>query len=122
MSDELWHQHEAVPEGVNSEAPDSLETEFDEQLLHVQHLAWALLDDHITDEERQQLNDLLTTDTEARATYIDCVQLHVDLYDYYCSEQGDLPDGIGQAPIVPSMPPLDLLTLTDGGTSTSASE
>ena len=122
MSDEPRHPHETVPEGVNPEAPDSLKTEFDEQQLHVQHLAWALLDDRITDEERTQFNDLMTTDTDARATYIDCVQLHVDLHDYYCSEQGDLPDGIDQAPIVPSLPPLDLPTPTDGGTSTPTSE
>ncbi len=122
MSDELSHQHEAVPEGVNPESRDSLETEFNEQQLHVQHLSWALLDDHITDEEQQQLNDLLMTDAEARAMYIDCVQLHVDLHDYCRSEQGGLPDGIGQASIVPSLPPPDLPTLTDGGTSTPALE
>jgi hypothetical protein len=42
-------------------------------------LTWALLDDHISDAEMTELEQLLRTDKTARESYTRCMQLHADL-------------------------------------------
>jgi hypothetical protein len=42
-------------------------------------LTWALLDEHITDAEMTELQQLLRTDKTARESYVRCVQLHAEL-------------------------------------------
>ncbi len=46
-------------------------------------LVSALLDDTISDTESQQLNSLLLEDADARARYLEGIQLHVDLVNYF---------------------------------------
>ena len=49
----------------------------------VQELSWSLFDEIISPDEMTELESLLLSDTIARDTYIQCVQLHVDLTNYY---------------------------------------
>jgi hypothetical protein len=52
----------------------------------VQELTWALVDEQITDDEMQLLENLMLSDDAARDTYIGCVQLHTDLLAHYAGE------------------------------------
>jgi len=45
----------------------------------VQELTWALLDEQITEDEMQLLDNLLLSDDAARRCYFECIRLHVDL-------------------------------------------
>jgi hypothetical protein len=56
-----------------------------ERLADFEQLVWALLDEQITEEEFKRLEKLIESDERARTTYLECVQLHVDLADYYSS-------------------------------------
>ncbi len=42
-------------------------------------LTWALLDEHISDAEMTELEQLLRTDKTARESYVRCMQLHAEL-------------------------------------------
>lgn len=51
-----------------------------EQLLEeVELLVWQLLDDELDDQQFQRLESLLLDRPEARATYVNCMQMHADL-------------------------------------------
>ena len=52
----------------------------DDRLTKAQDLIWALLDDQISDADFQSLETLLRHDEEIRQLYVQCVQIHVDLY------------------------------------------
>ncbi len=62
---------------------DALEFELEAEENEVQSLVWALMDEHISADDVKRLEELLLTDPEARKTYIECVQLHVDLQHYF---------------------------------------
>jgi hypothetical protein len=55
----------------------------DSQLDRTHELAWALLDDHITADERAELEKLLLEDATARESYIRCAQLHAELASFF---------------------------------------
>ena len=49
----------------------------------VQELTWALVDEQITADEVELLDNLLLSDDGARDAYIGCIQLHTDLLYHY---------------------------------------
>jgi hypothetical protein len=49
----------------------------------VQELTWALIDEQIESGELQLLESLLLSDDAARHEYINCVQLHTDLFAHF---------------------------------------
>ncbi len=121
MTDQPRDQEESAI--FDTDALDGqLDTTFDAEQLHVQHLAWALFDDHISDDEKQQLNDLLTTDAEARLAYIECVQLHVDLHDHFGSSQKSQASAGGLGKPSQPLPSLDLPAMPDTGSATPTVE
>lgn len=67
----------------------------------VEDLVWSLLDDHISADEFQRLEGLLGADEDARRLYLECVQLHVDLREWFNPRT----DVVGR---VPAVPPLDV--------------
>lgn len=46
-------------------------------------MIWDLLDDEMDDKAIGRFTQLLEESEAVRARYIDCVQLHVDLQDYF---------------------------------------
>jgi hypothetical protein len=53
----------------------------------VQELTWALVDERIDGGEIDLLDSLLLSDDAARETYLDCVQLHVDLMQFFADAE-----------------------------------
>jgi hypothetical protein len=45
----------------------------------VQDLVWAVVDEYATESQISRLEHLVTTNEEARRTYITCMQMHADL-------------------------------------------
>lgn len=80
----------------------------------VQTLTWALIDEHINENEQGELEQLLKTDAEARATYVECVQMHVELQSYFSESSKSDPT---KQPGTATMPPLDLPTLPSGNST-----
>jgi anti-sigma factor RsiW len=76
-------------------------------LTEVQDLIWALLDQQISESDFKQLEAMLEEDEEARRLYVQCVQIHVDLQQWYGGNSAT-------APRIPAGAPLDL-PLLDGG-------
>lgn len=74
-------------------------------LEEVQDLSWSLLDEVISDNEFARLEQVLLDEEEARRTYLDCVQLHVDLLRFY-----------GEEPEAASVGGRSVLGFLDGGT------
>jgi hypothetical protein len=54
-----------------------------EPLDRAHELSWALLDDHISDENFAELENLLLNDPTARESYIRCAQLHAELATFF---------------------------------------
>jgi hypothetical protein len=65
----------------------------------VQELTWALMDEHINDDEFRLLDTLLMSDDAARGTYIDCVQLHSDLM-FHFADPSKNPPASGKTPVL----------------------
>ena len=57
-----------------------------DELDRAHELSWALLDDHITDAELSELDQLLRTDPKARDSYFRCVQLHAELASHFAPQ------------------------------------
>jgi hypothetical protein len=57
-------------------------------LTEAQDLIWALLDDQISTSDFKHLEAMLQEDEEARRLYVQCVQLHVDLQQWFASNPG----------------------------------
>jgi len=70
----------------------------------VQELSWALLDEHITDDEMALLDNLLLSDEKARGAYVECVQLHTDLAAHFAA-----PPTAGDSPAPAKSPVLGFL-------------
>jgi hypothetical protein len=60
----------------------------------VEVLAWALLDEQITQDEIGLLDTLLLSDEKARTSYLSCVQMHTDLL-FHFGEQKQVAAGAG---------------------------
>ena len=56
-------------------------------LMEVEKLTWAMLDDDLSETGQRQLEQLLCDSDAARKDYIGCIQLHVDLQDYFAEEK-----------------------------------
>jgi hypothetical protein len=77
----------------------------------VESLTWSLLDKQASDDEMRLLDTLLLSDANARRTYVNCTQLHMDLISLF-QDQARAPVG-SPALILPSH------NYLDGGTTTS---
>jgi hypothetical protein len=60
-------------EQISEQTPDS----------ETQDLIWAMLDEQISEGGFRRLESLLSADEEARRLYVQCVQLHVDLQQWF---------------------------------------
>jgi len=70
-------------------------------LERVQELTWALVDEHITDDEMTLLESLLLSDDQARQRYIDCTRLHADLTLHYAKPIPTTSDtGTSRSPVL----------------------
>ncbi len=76
----------------------------------VQELTWALVDEEIDHDETRLLENLLISDDQARATYVSCVQLHVDLISHFAKPAA--PAATGTSPVLgflgQAIPPFDV--------------
>jgi hypothetical protein len=75
----------------------------------VQELTWALVDEQISTDEMQLLEGLLLSDDQARRTYLNCVQLHTDLWTHFAKSEPVNP--AGKSPVLGflggGVPPFD---------------
>jgi hypothetical protein len=70
-------------------------------------LTWALLDDQLAEADAARLATLLEENQEARARYIECIQLHVDLQDHFAppnSPPGKTPGVVVLPNLMPGLP------------------
>jgi hypothetical protein len=78
----------------------------------VRKLTWSLVDEQITEGELALLDSLLSRDEQARATYIDCVQLHTDLAGHFAAQRPAPNPASAKSPVLgflnAGMPPLGL--------------
>ena len=91
------------PDQAGAPAPDD---RLDSTLDRIDQLVSALVDDLITDNEQRELESLLEGSADARARYVQGVQLHVDLMDHFRPE-GENPE--------PKSPVLGFLGPEDSG-------
>jgi len=105
------------------EKSDDLESQVQQEgaQVHVQNLVWALIDGEISSDQQNDLQNLLTTDAEARSTYIDCIQLHVDLMYHYSDKPLLDIDKVIETPRSKVLPP-DTFEMPGGGSSTVPAE
>ena len=64
-------------------AQDAKPTPSNDDAEFVRELSWKMLDGCIEEEEAEQLDLLLMHSEQARAAYVETVQLHVDLLDKF---------------------------------------
>ncbi len=76
--------------------PGDLEPLLDE----VEQLTWSLLDENINEDEFARLEQVLVDENAARQTYLDCVQLHVDLQQYFAEEPAAATSGASRSPLL----------------------
>jgi len=50
---------------------------------HAEKLIWSLLDDHIVEEDVNRLEELIKENEQVRLRYLQCAQIHADLYSHY---------------------------------------
>lgn len=58
-------------------------SDFERQIEESEALIWDLLDDELDEADFARLVSLLEENSTVRSRYVDCVQLHVDLQDYF---------------------------------------
>jgi hypothetical protein len=73
----------------------------------VMHLIWAMLDEQISEDDFQRLDQLLRDDEDARRVYLQCVQMHLDLTQYFASKDRTSAAGPIGLPISVSLPVSD---------------
>ncbi|RIK88331.1 MAG: hypothetical protein DCC67_00780 [Planctomycetota bacterium] len=49
-------------------------------------LIWALLDERLDDADAARLSTLIAQDAAVRTRYLQCIQLHVDLREYFARQ------------------------------------
>jgi len=80
----------------------------------VEELTWGLVDDQLDSGEFELLESMLLSDDKARTTYVDCIQLHVDLMAHYAKPAEGA--AAGKSPILSflggAVPPFDVRTST----------
>ena len=59
-----------------------------------QNLIWALLDEQISESDFQRLESMIREDEQVRQLYVQCVQIHVDLQQWFAE---DPPSASGRA-------------------------
>jgi len=71
------------------------------QLLdEVEQLIWSLLDDRISDSDAERLEALIKSDQQVRQRYLECVQMHTDLF----SQFGNVPAANPEEPTAAEKP------------------
>jgi hypothetical protein len=66
-----------------------------------QELTWALVDNCIDGQEFAELEDRLMNEVSARKAYLDCIQLHSELTDYFAAPKGgSAPSRLAKTPIL----------------------
>ena len=100
------------------------ETGSDGLVEEIEQLVWDLLDDQINISGLQRLEQVIREDPVARATYLDCVRMHVDLTEIFSQSAdadaanlpnrkapspiltllGEIPEEFGAAPPLPGTP------------------
>jgi len=50
---------------------------------HAEKLIWAVLDDQIAEKDVTRLENLLKENEQVRLRYLQCAQIHADLYAHY---------------------------------------
>ncbi len=66
-------------------------------------LVWAMLDEQISEEDFGRLDALLRDDEEARRVYLQCVQMHVDLANFFAPKsETSVPVGLPLSILLPS--------------------
>lgn len=55
-------------------------------LEEAESLTWALLDDQLDEANAARLTQILEEHDLARARYVECVQLHIDLQNHFAGE------------------------------------
>ncbi len=83
-------------------------------------LIWALLDDQLEAAETTRLSKLLEEHEAVRRRYLECVQLHVDLHDYFAAARERQRPAAGSASGTPILP--DLMTGGLSGSPTPVSD
>jgi hypothetical protein len=58
-------------------------------------LIWALLDEHISESELARLEEMLRSDESVRQLYVQCVQMHVDLHEWFAGNESRKPGSPG---------------------------
>ncbi len=75
-----------------NDSAESGSTEDSDKLDRAHELTWALLDEHITDAEMSELENLLRTDKKALESYVRCMQLHADLASHFTPTEKSAPN------------------------------
>ena len=90
----------------------------------VRQLAWALVDQYITDEQASRLEQLLTDEAAARRTYVECMQMNTNLHLLLDQGLAERLNNAARRAVSSSSPiaPLPDLGLTNGETPLTGSE
>ncbi len=80
----------------------------------VEQLVWALVDEVITAEQMQRLEQLLTGGDEARNCYLRCMQMHADLHLMFSGGGGGGMPNIGAVQTSEVLLPIVFDTLSEG--------
>lgn len=80
---------------------NTLEQDDDQLLDGAEKLIWALLDDQITEEDALQLNLLIKESADVRDRYLQCAQVHSDLYSHY--NAGSATENDTKSPVLGSL-------------------
>jgi anti-sigma factor RsiW len=73
-------------------------------------LTWALIDDQLNEADAAKLAQLLEQHEQARARYIECAQLHVDLQDHFTpptDAEGKSPGVVVLPNLLPGLPGIE---------------
>jgi hypothetical protein len=68
-------------------------------------LTWSLLDDQLDEVDAARLTALLEKSEAARARYVECVQLHVDLQNHFAASDEVAPETSPSVVVLPNLLP-----------------
>jgi len=83
---------------------------------HAEKLIWSLFDDQIKEEDLKRLEELITENEQVRLRYLQCAQIHADLYAHY--QTGPVEPPNVQSPVLGSL--LNDLSASHGGSTSLA--
>lgn len=81
----------------------SLEQANDGVLEKAEALIWALLDDEIESADIKQLEEMLKDNETVRERYIQCVQMHTDLFQHFGAPQDSSQAELPKSPVLGSL-------------------